>query len=87
MSIKVCPKCNKGKVYVTDSRESTGNRCRRRYACECGYKFTSIEEIVDIGSEKLVKKITDKRRRKIAELIIKQRTHLDKYLEELRGLE
>jgi transcriptional regulator NrdR family protein len=47
MSVGRCPSCSTGKLAVIDSRiVLDGDACRRRYRCECGARFTTMEVIV-----------------------------------------
>lgn len=47
MSIRRCPNCSIGKLSVVDSRpDREANNCYRRYKCECGYRFATLETIL-----------------------------------------
>lgn len=47
MSIKRCPNCSTGKLSVTDSRpDREANNCYRRYKCECGHRFSTLETVL-----------------------------------------
>lgn len=46
----LCPTC-KQRAPVRDSRETSDGR-RRRYACVCGQKFTTVEFVVDTTDSK-----------------------------------
>lgn len=44
----ICPSCSSNNVYCIDSRDSEGNKRRRRLKCmDCEHRFTTIEIIVD----------------------------------------
>jgi transcriptional regulator NrdR family protein len=45
----ICPNC-KQRAVVKDSRER-GDHKRRRYACECGTKFTTAEIVTSVGND------------------------------------
>ena len=44
----LCPNC-KQDALVRDSRPQ-GNFRRRRYFCECGTRFTTLECVIDVGN-------------------------------------
>jgi transcriptional regulator NrdR family protein len=37
-----CPECQSNNLLVNDSRPAAGYH-RRRYKCECGHRFTTVE--------------------------------------------
>ena len=52
-----CPKCQSRNLYVTDSRDTVRkNEIRRRRKCaECGYRFTTHEQLqTDLVAERLL---------------------------------
>lgn len=50
-----CPKCNDGKCGVCDTRPLEGGAVRRRrYACECGHRFTTYEMEAETTSQRML---------------------------------
>jgi transcriptional regulator NrdR family protein len=44
-----CPECgNKSRCF--DTRPSDNNSTRRRWRCKCGTNFTTLEEVVAVGT-------------------------------------
>jgi len=46
-----CPRCDTHSTACIDSRESAKGR-RRRYKCECGERFTTLETVAHIGDQR-----------------------------------
>lgn len=59
-----CPKCHKP-ALVHDSRAWKENTRRRRYSCNCGHKFGTMEQIMEIGSGYRYAKFSDSVRKRI----------------------
>lgn len=51
MSIRRCPNCSTANLKVIDSRPNkVANNCYRRYRCECGHRFSTLETILPEAS-------------------------------------
>jgi transcriptional regulator NrdR family protein len=60
-----CPTCD-GKSFCVDSRASFENTRRRRWVCQvkkCGTKFTTIEQVTDVGDVRGRERTLDRFRR------------------------